>query len=291
MSLTMTPFETDRNRPMQETLNTLSPRDAALVYARSGWPVFPLAGKVPYDGMHGHKDATTDSTQIEAWWSEHPKANIGLATGSASGILVLDMDVPKGYFGLQDLQKRYGTLPPTRTVHTASRGLHYYFQYPQDGNIYPNSVGLANRIGVDIRSEGGYVVLPPSQLFGRLTYSWTNFDTPIAPLPDWLHTLLPTRGEHQEYPHGLRFASPSGEKWLDKAVRKATEGNRNQVGFWLACQLRDDGVSQEKAQAVILAFANRVSQERSPYTSQEAVKSVRSAYGRQPRPPAERQTS
>jgi hypothetical protein len=282
--------EQDQGKNMQEILNTLSRKDAALLYAQTGWPVFPLAGKVPYEGMHGHRDATTDREQIAAWWSDHPKANIGLATGSTSGVIVLDMDVPKGYFGLKDLQEQYGALPPTRTVHTASRGLHYYFQYPKDGNTYPNTVGLADRIGVDVRAEGGYVVLPPSKLFGRREYTWATYDAPIAPLPDWLHALLPKKGEHQQFPHGLRFASPSGEKWLTEAVDRATEGNRNAVGFWLTCQLRDDGISQEQAQAFILSFANRIPQETSPYTSQEAVKSVRSAYGRLPRPPAERQT-
>jgi hypothetical protein len=213
----MAHYEQNQGKPMQEILNRLPLKDAALFYARAGWPVFPLAGKIPYEFIapgqksHGHRDATTDREQIAAWWSEHPKANIGLATGSRS-VLVLDMDVPKGYTVLQDLQEHYGNLPPTRTVHTASRGLHYYFQYPQNGTTYPNTVGLSGRIGVDVRAEGGYVVLPPSQLFGRLTYAWATYDTPVAPLPDWLHALLPRRGEHQEYPHGLRFASPSGQK-------------------------------------------------------------------------------
>jgi len=283
-------FERDQNRPMQEKLNTLPLQDAALYYASHGWPVFPLAGKIPYEGMHGHRDATTDRAALQALWSEHPKANIGLATGKGSGVLVVDMDVPKGYFGLKELQERYGRLPPTRTVHTASGGLHYYFHYPQDSNTYPNTVGLTDRIGVDIRAEGGYVVLPPSKLYGRLSYSWTAFDTPIADLPDWLRALLPTKGEHRQFPHDLRFASPSGEKWLMEAVDRATEGNRNQHGFWLACQLRDDGLSQEQATRMILLYANRVSQEKNPYTSQEAVKSVKSAYGRLPRPPAQRQT-
>jgi hypothetical protein len=280
--------ENDRRKPMQEILNRLPLKDAALYYARNGWPVFPLAGKIPYERTRGHRDATSDREQIAAWWQEHPKANIGLATGSDAGVLVVDMDVPKGYFGLKELQEQYGKLPPTRTVHTASGGLHYYFQYPADGTTYPNTVGLAEKIGVDVRAEGGYVVLPPSQLYGRQTYSWATYDTPLAPLPDWLHALLPKKGEHQQFPHGLRFASPSGEKWLAEAVERATEGNRNAVGFWLACQLRDDGMSQEQAQGVILAYANRIPQEKSPYTSQEAVKSVKSAYARSPRPPAER---
>jgi hypothetical protein len=274
---------------MQEILNRLPLKDAALFYARAGWPVFPLAGKISYEGMHGHRDATIDREQITAWWNEHPKANIGLATGRDTGIIVVDMDVPKGYFGLKELQQRYGKLPPTRTVHTAGGSLHYYFQYPQDDTTYSSTVGLADQIGVDIRADGGYVVLPPSHLYGRLTYSWALYDTPIAPLPDWLQALLPTKGEHQEYPHDLRFASPSGEKWLDEAVSRAAEGNRDAVGFWLACQLRDDGLTQEQATRIILRYANRIPQEHSPYTSQEAVKSIRSAYSRLSRPPAERQ--
>src|SRR5947209_6608647 len=40
--------EKDRGKPMQEILNSLPLKDAALFYARNGWPVFPLAGKVPY---------------------------------------------------------------------------------------------------------------------------------------------------------------------------------------------------------------------------------------------------
>lgn len=280
--------ERNQEKPMQEILNRLPLKDAALFYARSGWPVFPLAGKIPYEGMHGYKDATTDRTQIAEWWSEHPKANIGLATGRNTGLIVLDMDVPKGYFGLKALQEQYGKLPETRTTHTAGGGLHYYFQYPDGENSYASTVGLAEQIGVDVRADGGYVVLPPSQLYGRLTYTWATYDAPIAPLPVWLHALLPKRDEHQVFPHDLRFASPKGEKWLADAVSRAQEGNRNAVGFWLACQLRDDGLNQEQATRIILLYANRVPQERAPYTSQEAVKSVRSAYGRLPRPPAER---
>jgi hypothetical protein len=255
----------------------------AVCYGRAGWPVFPLAGKIPYHGTHGHTDATTDETVITAMWEAHPKANIGLATGRRSGILVLDMDVPEGYYGLKALQEQYGQLPETRRSQTLSGGLHYYFLCPDDERTYPNVVGLAGCIGVDFRGEGGYVVLPPSHFYRTKFYRFANSDTPIAGLPDWLHDLLPTKGEHQHYPHGFGFAYPSGEKWLDEAVSRATEGNRNDVGFWLACQLRDDGISQENAQTVMLVYANRVPQEHSPYTSKEALASVRSAYQRPPR--------
>jgi len=264
----------------------ISLSEQALIYARQGWPVFPLAGKIPYEGTNGHKAATTDEAVLTQAWSDHPKANIGLATGKVSGVIVLDMDVPEGYYALKALQEEYEPLPETRRSRTANGGLHYFFVNPDDGNTYPHVVGLSGKIGVDLRGHGGYVVLPPSTLYGRKHYIWANPETPLAPLPDWLRTLLPVKGEHQQFPQGLGFASSSGEKWLAEAVAYAIHGNRNETGFWLACQLRDDGLSQQHATTLLLVYANRVPQERSSYSSKEALASVKSAYSRPRREPA-----
>lgn len=262
--------------------NTPSLAEAALHYARMGFPVFPLSGKVPYKGTHGYRDATTNLVAVETMWSEHPSANIGLPTGETSGVIVLDMDVPEGYFNIKELQQKYGKLPETRRVRTAGGGLHYYFQYPRDGNRYPGTVGLDQYIGVDVRSEGNYVVIPPSRLYGRKFYTWNNQEQEIAQAPVWLLTLL-SQAEDQRhiFQQGLGFAYPASEKWLREAIAKAKEGNRNAVGFWLARMLRNDGRSETEAIHSILAYANRVPQgDRPAYTSKEAVASVRSAYSR-----------
>src|SRR5712692_5894092 len=97
-------------------LNTISTADAALIYAQNGWPIFPLYGKIPLKNSHGHRDATTDLDQIEQWWSQHPTANIGLATGEVSGVLVVDMD-PRhgGYESYKRLQAEHEPFPQTRT--------------------------------------------------------------------------------------------------------------------------------------------------------------------------------
>src|SRR6266581_1116236 len=87
--------------------------EAALTYARAGWPVFPLHNKKPYKFLapgvksHGHKDATIDEETIRAWWTYHPGATIGLATGEISGVIVLDIDPPEGYYNLKALQMTY----------------------------------------------------------------------------------------------------------------------------------------------------------------------------------------
>src|SRR5258708_38475438 len=79
--------------------------DTALAYARYGWPGFPLTGKIPFKDSRGYKDATTDALQIQAMWSMHPTANIGLATGAVSGVIVLDIDPrKKGHVSFKELE-------------------------------------------------------------------------------------------------------------------------------------------------------------------------------------------
>lgn len=93
--------------------------EEAVRYASSGWPVFPLLGKVPFKDSNGFQDATTNEEQIRAWWTKRPLANIGLATGNVSGVIVIDIDPRhQGHRGLKELEKRYGQLPPTRTART-----------------------------------------------------------------------------------------------------------------------------------------------------------------------------
>lgn len=114
-------------------------------------------------------------------------------------------------------------------------------------------------------------------------------DTPIAPLPDWLRDLMiAERQQRETIPQGLRFARSPGEKWLIEALAKSKEGNRNAVGFWLACQLRDDRIPETQTRSILLTYANQLPNGKEQYTSKEAMASVRSAYKRPPREPAQR---
>src|SRR5581483_7098730 len=102
----------------------------ALAYAADGLRVYPLQerGKVPIKGTHGTLDATTDPIQITRWWHDHPDANIGLATGWASGRVVVDVDDAAG---LAELEAKLGKLPPTLTVRSGrDGGFHLHFVHP-----------------------------------------------------------------------------------------------------------------------------------------------------------------
>jgi putative DNA primase/helicase len=121
----------------------------------AGWAVFPLreAEKIPmYPG--GCLEATRSRARVVRHWMKHPRHNYGIATGSPSGIFVIDIDGPNGERSWQALFAKHGPPPPTLTVITAN-GRHLYFK--TKGLLIGNSVGKLGA-GIDVRGERGYVV-------------------------------------------------------------------------------------------------------------------------------------
>ena len=103
---------------------------AALDYAKQGWPVLPVNGKIPLI-KNWVKEASTEPEKIEDWWKAHPMANVGLVTGERSGFFVLDVDVKgNGLENLKSLETEFGKLPETLKVNTGGGGNHYYFKCP-----------------------------------------------------------------------------------------------------------------------------------------------------------------
>lgn len=130
----------------------------ALNYAARGLPVFPCnpKNKAPLVSGGFHK-ATTDTDQIKAWFTEWPDAMIGMPTGLASGIDVLDLDRKNdknGFEAIPDWKDRSPII-----VLTPSDGAHLWFR--SDGTIRNTTSDIA--AGVDTRGSGGYVIVPPSQ--------------------------------------------------------------------------------------------------------------------------------
>ncbi len=265
--------------------------DAALTYAARGWPVFPCGrNKRPrIPGGRGFLDATCDAAQLRVWWEKWPTALIGVAAGAASGIVVIDTDIPKtaekpipGLESLKQLEQKYGKLPETLTSRTGSGGHHLIFAHPGAGIVIPDKTELAGLQNLDVRGDGGYIIVPPSGHPSGGRYEWLN-DLPIARLPDaWLELLM-TRPDARRRDGGATFTSSSdaGNYWLSRALQSASEGNRNDRGFWLACQLRDAGLSERDAEHVMFDYAAQVPG--SGYATREALASLKSAYSQAPR--------
>lgn len=177
--------------------------DAALEYAARGWRVFPVhtirggectcggrkgckPGKHPLTD-HGFKDATTDSKQIRRWWAKWPEANIGIATGKASGIIVLDIDPRNGGDqALAELESQHGSLPHTVEAISGGGGRHILLQYP--GYHIKSRSGLWP--GIDVKADGGYFVAEPSVHESGREYAWElshlPSDVAVALIPQWL---------------------------------------------------------------------------------------------------------
>lgn len=197
---------------------------AARDYAARGWPVFPLAGKVPRTA-HGLKDASTDADRLRSWWALWPDAGVGVRTGRESGVLVLDVDGDVGSDSLHELEHAHGALPETVRVVTGGGGAHYYFTHP--GGRYCNTAGAIGA-GLDTRGDGGYVVAPPSPHPSGRRYEWdiAPEDRELAPPPKWLtETTRPAAAPR-----------PASE-WRKLAAEGAAPGQRNNRTAQLAGHL------------------------------------------------------
>lgn len=177
---------------------------AALAYATAGIPVFPCASDKRPRTKHGYKDATTDPAVIADWWGQWPDALIGVPTGAASGIAVLDLDVKpdKGKDGtahVPDWQSRSHII-----ARTQGGGVHLYFK--AEGAPHCTSDVIA--VGVDTRGNGGYVVAPPSP-----GYTWLN-GSDFSTLPLWPDDLRPKKKERQRKP-ALTDSSNAAARYLD----------------------------------------------------------------------------
>lgn len=213
---------------MAETTTLL---EAALSYARRGWPVFPCNGKRPYT-TNGFKDATTNLGQVMGWWRRWPNANIGVPTGRVSGLLVLDVDGDAGKAALKQLGLH---TPATVSATTGGGGLHFYFAHP--GGNHPNTAGV---IGdhIDTRGDGGYVVVPPSVTTGAYEWLMDPENAGLAVPPPWV--LAPGNGS----------AKTSAAPPLPERI---SAGQRDTLLTSLAGSLRRRGASEVAILAALLA--------------------------------------
>jgi hypothetical protein len=219
---------------------------AALRYAELGYAVFPCApgGKTPLT-KHGFQDASTDQAQIAAWWSLHPSANIAIAT---TGLLVVDVDGADNNW-LADVPEKRLELAAAPMSLTPSGGRHYICQQPA-GRSYR---GHAGRLAphVDVRADGGYIVVPPSVLAGGNGYRWGEglaLDVPPAQLPEppaWLVAQLDQLATSS--PTVAHVAAGSGR------ANPIPEGQRNATLARLAGTMRRVGMSQTELRAALLA--------------------------------------
>lgn len=212
-------------------------------YIERGWAVFPLVpgGKIPAT-KNGFKDAIKSIENISQLF-QLANCNIGIATGTISGLVVIDFDMKSG--GMDTLELLNDKLPNTLTARTGGGGVHLYYQHPE-GHSVRNRTGLFQ--GVDVRGDGGYVVGPPSKTDGA--YTWVNIDIPIAPLPDWLLKQLidskPSLITSDKKSLPLIIRGELSKSTLDFLINGAPKGTWNHRLFKAAKDYQEQGLSKEE---------------------------------------------
>jgi hypothetical protein len=220
--------------------------EAALDYARRGWPVNrlrPGTKEIDDEGKTVLASATRDEKLIREWWRENPRRNVGVVPGPESGFCVLDVDVKNGANGLQALaalQAAIGPLPKTRSERTPSGGLHYFFGHP--GGPLGNRKSTGRGSGLEWFGAPHNIATAPS-LFDGNAYEVIDHSDP-APLPDALI--------------GFFKADAPGEAQAARAgsidVTDRNDGNRTKAAFAFACSLQEKGIPADAAWQMLLTF-------------------------------------
>ena len=235
---------------------------AALAHAKNGFYVIPLVenSKRPLISDWQNR-ATTNSLQIDSWWTEHPNANIGIAC-EVSNLIVIDLDTSKGAvppsswkeFGVKngedvfrEICKKAGDaqLFETYSVKTPSGGKHLYF-YDQNIAI-KQGTEVNGWWRVDTRSKGGYIVAEGSRLINSANgvtdhYRSIGNHSVVLNFPTWLRDELsskPIRESVMASPSNStssvssdpKFSLEFAEQVLSERctlIRNTPEGRRNQ---------------------------------------------------------------
>ena len=211
---------------------------------KAGYPVFPLNGKVPAVAG-GFYAATMDMSEIAMWiqddgFGDH---DIGIATGHASGIVVIEAD---SALRRVELEKMFGT--PTAI---SKKGAHWYFKHPRDGKVVSRSIAS----NVDCKGDGGYVAAPPST-----NKTWTNGipdKKTLSPLPKKLREELRS-GVHpqtngQAHPAKLgEFEGLEAAAVVARHVKDLPHGKRHEHLRYVCGALLGRGISQESAEKMLI---------------------------------------
>lgn len=192
----------------------LSAVDAAIKYAGIGWHVFPCKpNKHPYT-PRGFHDASTELSDIYEWWRKWPDAGIGVACGASNIVVVdLDYDPDKDIDGpafFARLEDEHGCDWCELVATTPRGGRHLIYRMPEER--VRNRQNALPRSGIDIRGDGGYIVVPSPASPGRDWRTGDPLDAELTTPPGWVFETLMRRAANstaQTNPAGPRSAAES----------------------------------------------------------------------------------
>jgi putative DNA primase/helicase len=208
--------------------------------AASGAQLFPLAARSKAPAVRWQDQASSDAAKLQQLAAQFPACNWGMVTGARSGIWVLDLDGLEGAEWFARMLAEHDW-PDTRTTRTKD-GTHLYYACVSERSAAIRCSAGKIAPGVDVRGEGGYVVVPPSTHPEGPQYQWiTAPNHPIAEAPSWLEQLALDANNHD-----------NNTKPSLSLAEIIPEGRRNATLTSFAGSMRAKGLSAEAIAAALM---------------------------------------
>ena len=275
--------------PQNRSTTTKSLSDAIFKTAKwcigRGYSVIPVkkSDKRPHIKWVEYQKRLPTHEEIKDWYRQWPNANIALITGALSGIMIVDVDTEAGQENLNEFLPDSLIIPTTRTP---GGGWHYFFKYKP---------GLSNKArvieGVDVRTDGGYAVIPPSLGPNNKNYTWLKglkiTDVEMPEIPDFLFDILKQgSGDHILTYNALnKGINPRGEKTASNIIQHPVasgnisflKGERDQSLFHTANSLIRGGMNEVNVRNVLHILSSACDP---PFPEAEANLKIQSAMDR-----------
>lgn len=208
-----------------------------------GNPNCKSPGKHPRIPWREFQERRPTEEEVERWWTETPSANIVLVCGRVSGVVVVDVDSRDK---LEDLGRHVYT-----ATSKTGRGFHLFYRYPEGVEIKTQVIAE----GIEVKSDGACVNLPPSLHPSGVRYEWTPTERmaweSLRDLPEFPLELLPSRPS-------TPAPEPRGDQtWFSEAMRGVPEGQRNETAARIAGKLISHGFSYAEVVEIMRAWNQR----------------------------------
>ena len=210
-------------------------------YIDSGWSVLPVKPdeKRPYmTNWLQYTKTKPPKDMVLNWFHTLSGAGVGVVTGRVSNMVVLDVES----YCPTPIEKLLEIYPTQMYSRTGSGGYHLFYQYPTAMARVSNRVKLME--GVDLRADGGFIVLPPTLHPSGNRYRWVK----RGPLGTFPKSLLDLDSQPK---------TQQGEGWITDLLHGVSEGGRNDACARLAGYFFKKGLTYDIVEALLMEWNER----------------------------------
>ena len=236
-------------------------------------PLVPGSKRPLHDWEQYQSRFATANEMAHNWPAD---CNIGIVTGSISGLCVIDCESYEDACWFAQVNGK------TSMIASTPRGYHLYFRHPAQPVM--NAIKVKDTAGTpryDVRGDGGYVVAPPSKVV-------EGPDVKMAGAYGWkLGRELKNPDDIPKFNMEWRPESTQasivhgrvrdGEAYISKITAVSGQGGHNET-YRAVCKLRESGLSSEEAMAAIAQW--NIKNATPPWSLHELLHKVQSVYGK-----------